>query len=71
MVLLLLLRREDIFRAQNIWVIRRPVDLLLASLPLRLVDRINPVLDLHDDTSVRWYGASDIGTLGGLHGQRA
>lgn len=62
-LLLILIRREDVLRAQNIWVIRRPVDLLLASLPLRLVDGINPVLDLHDDASVRWYGASDIGSL--------
>lgn len=68
MVLLFLIRREDVLRAQNIWIIRRPVNLLLASLPLRLVDGINPVLDLHDDASVRWYSASDIGTLSRLYG---
>jgi hypothetical protein len=59
----ILIRREDVLRAQNIWVIRRPVDLLLASLPLGLVDGINPILNLHDDAPVRWYSASDVGTL--------
>lgn len=45
-------QREVVSRFKNIRVVTRAKDLPLIPLPLRLIDSINPVLDLHDDTAV-------------------
>lgn len=48
---------------QDIWVVARAEDLLLASLPLWLVDGVNPVLDFHDDTAIVSNGTGTAGIV--------
>lgn len=43
---------EPVARLQHVGVVTGPEDLLLATLPLGLVDGIDPVLDLHDQAPV-------------------
>jgi hypothetical protein len=43
---------ELVSSLENIWVVTRAKDVSLLPLPLRLVDGINPVLNLHDHAAV-------------------
>jgi hypothetical protein len=43
---------ELVSSLKNIWVVTRAKDISLLPLPLRLVDGINPVLNLHDHAAV-------------------
>lgn len=49
---LVLLQREAVSSLKHIRCITRAVDVALLALPLRLVDGINPVLNLHDNAAV-------------------
>lgn len=59
--------RELVAGLQHVRVIARAEDLLLVALPLRLVDRIDPVLNFHDHTAVlfnnAWAAAVAMQTL--------
>lgn len=44
--------RELVGRLKNIWVVTRAEDVSLLSLPFRLVDGIDPVLDLHNHAAI-------------------
>lgn len=65
-----LVDRKDILRLQHVWLVARAEDLLLLTLPLWVVDGVDPVLDLHDEAAVL---LDDAGTalvaLGGLDGK--
>jgi hypothetical protein len=49
--------REDIRCLQRVGRVIRTKDLLLLALPFRLVDGVDPVLNLHDDASVLLHDA--------------
>jgi len=51
---------ESIASLQNVRLTRWPKDLSIGSPPLRLIDAINPVFDLHDYTSVLWDRAREV-----------
>ena len=58
---------------EHVWLITRTIDLLAA--PLGVVDAVNPVFHLHNNTSVLGNGAGELGvvkeTLGLLEGHSA
>jgi hypothetical protein len=58
---------------QHIRIIARTEDLLLVALPLRLVNGIDPVLNLHDDAAVLLNNARSLAVpeeaLGVLQGE--
>lgn len=60
---------------QNIWVRFWAVDLAIEPAPFRLVNGIDPILDLHDDAAVLLNHARAVGdavkALGGFQGDGA
>jgi hypothetical protein len=64
--------REDVVSLKVVGLGVRTKDLSAITLPLWLVDRIDPVLDLHDDAAVLLHERSaSLYTLGGLEGESA
>lgn len=63
----LLLSGEDVVSLESVGAGVGTKDLLLLALPLGLIDGIDPVLDLHDDTTVLLHVAGKtLRTLGRL-----
>jgi hypothetical protein len=48
----ILVHRELVSSLENVWVVSRTEDVSLLSLPLGLVDGINPVLNLHHHAAI-------------------
>ena len=69
---LLLVDGKHILRLQHIRLVARPKDLLLLTLPLRVVNPVDPVLDLHNDAPVFLYDArAALVALGRLDRERS
>jgi hypothetical protein len=67
---LALIGREDVRRLQSVSRVIRSEDVLLLALPFRVVDSIDPVLDLHDDAAVLFDDAgAALVALGGFDGK--
>lgn len=54
---------EPVTRLQHVGVVTGPEDLLLATLPLGLVDGVDPVLDLHDQAPVLGDRPREVGIV--------
>jgi hypothetical protein len=66
----LTLSREDVVSLKCVSRVVGTENLPLLALPLRLVDRINVVLNLHDDAAVLFNGAATaVKTLSRLDGK--
>lgn len=58
-----ILNGKGIISFQDVWFISRPKDLLLLPSPLRLIDPINPVFNLHDYAAVFLYDTRFAGVV--------
>ena len=62
---------EDVVSLKSVGRVVRTEDLLLLALPLRLIDGINVVLNLHDNAAVLLNSTTTaVQTLSGLNGKR-